>query len=456
MIGRKRLFGSVSARLVALFFIAQVLATAGILGFARQAIVQISVRDQQAFVAELRDDLATAHRHGGNPAVAREIAERLESRRGENLVLFLVGADGQRLAGNITAWPAGLSRTAGWHELTLALAENAVPQTMGVMAMRLPGGSLLLVGRAIDTDLQGARVSARGLLIAFVLALPVLLFVAAATTRLIDARIARIAGTALAVGDGDLGSRVALDGSDDGFDRLGQSVNRMLARIETLVGELRIVTSALAHDLRAPISRLTTTLETALAATDDPVALAALERVAIEAAQLQQMLATALQISEAEAGIGRDCLAAADIAEFIGDIAELYEPAAEAHGIALEAGAMATGSFPLHRTLVAQAVGNLIDNAMKYAGGADRITLSATLEAGKLLITVADNGIGIAPADRALARRRFGRLDASRQHSGAGLGLALVEAVARLHHGELQLADNAPGLKAVLLLGPPG
>ncbi len=454
MTPRVRFFGSATARLVALIFVLQMLATGGVLLYARSAILQQSTGDQQAFVGELAADLRAWHRRGGNKAVAAQIVDRLATLKGENLLLLLTNAKGERVAGNIEAWPAGLPYHAPWHTIDAMRTGSDRTQSIGVIGTDLPGGAHLLTGRVVDFELRRTEVSQRVLLIAFFLALPLALLVAAWTTRLINVRIAGIARTASAVGNGDLAQRVPLDGSGDGFDRLGQGFNLMLTRIEALVSELRIITSGLAHDLRAPIFRLTATLETAKTETSDPVALAAMDRVSTEAGVLQAMLATALEISQAEAGIGRDRFVDVDVAEMLADIWELYEPATEAVGIQLVIEPSA-GKFRLHRELVAQALGNLIDNAMKYAEGADRVGLSGQVVDRQLRLVVADNGTGIATQDREQALSRFGRLDPSRHATGAGLGLSLVEAVARLHDGTLALADNAPGLRVELTLGAP-
>jgi signal transduction histidine kinase len=152
------------------------------------------------------------------------------------------------------------------------------------------------------------------------------------------------------------------------------------------------------------------------------------------------MLTTALQISRAEAGIGRDHFAPADLGEMVGDIAELYEPLVEDKGFAMEIATSSGPIVPMHRELVGQAVGNLIDNALKYGAKSLRI---ATGEA---------DGHGWVEEQREEALRRFGRLDPSRTGFGAGLGLSLVSAVARLHGGTIELGDAAPGLKVRLSL----
>jgi signal transduction histidine kinase len=213
-----------------------------------------------------------------------------------------------------------------------------------------------------------------------------------------------------------------------------------------LVGELRLVTDGLAHDLRSPVTRLRSALERAAAEAHEPAVLAALERAGAEAESLMSMLTTALQISRAEAGIGRDRFEATDIGGLIDELVELYGPLAEEHGFELVAEAPKGLFRELHRELVGQALGNMIDNAIKYATGGNRILLFARPHRSGLSIGVCDNGPGIPVERHEDARRRFGRLDPARGTAGSGLGLALIEAVARLHGGHMQLLPAEPGL----------
>jgi signal transduction histidine kinase len=108
---------------------------------------------------------------------------------------------------------------------------------------------------------------------------------------------------------------------------------------------------------------------------------------------------------------------------------------------------------------VGQAVANLIDNAIKYSAHvaeahntSSEVNVSVTTLDEGIEISVADRGPGIASADRERVLRRFVRLEKSRTESGTGLGLSLVQAVARLHGGSVRLEDNEPGLRVVLTL----
>jgi signal transduction histidine kinase len=268
--------------------------------------------------------------------------------------------------------------------------------------------------------------------------------------RMIEARLRRTIATADAVAAGDLSRRVEPTGADDAFEELGGAVNAMLARITDLVGELKLATDGLAHDLRSPLTRLRVTLERALAAApDEPTRLAVLRGME-EGDRLLAMLDTALRITRAEAGLGREAFADTDLAALVRDVADMFEPLAEDRGMTIAVAAPPALTLAVNRELLGQALANLIDNALKYGAGHVALTLAA--EAGAVTITVADDGAGIAPDRRDEALRRFGRLDAARGESGAGLGLSLVAAVAHLHAGTLTLGDNAPGLITLLTL----
>jgi hypothetical protein len=173
-------------------------------------------------------------------------------------------------------------------------------------------------------------------------------------------------------------------------------------------------------------------------------------------------------IARAESGeAGRD-VTELDAAEVARGVADLYEPVAEEKGLRLLVDAPGPALVRGHRELVSQALANLVDNAIKYAApapalvaanGAEAaeepppaITVKAGNEGERVVLTVADRGPGIPEHQRAHAVERFVRLEQSRSQPGSGLGLSLASAIAHLHHGELRLEDNAPGLRAVILL----
>jgi signal transduction histidine kinase len=226
----------------------------------------------------------------------------------------------------------------------------------------------------------------------------------------------------------------------------------MLDKTERLMSELRIVTDGLAHDLRSPLARLRAKAEAAVLQADPAQREAAMGGLLIETDLVMRMLSTMIEITRAES-VSRDRLAPMDPVGLLEEIAELYAPVVEDAGMRfhLELPAAAP-AMVLHRELLTQAIANLVDNALRHAGAGGSITVRLAFDGGAARFQVEDRGPGIAEADRAQALRRFGRLDSARSLPGAGLGMALVDAVARLHGGRLELGDNAPGLIVAIVL----
>ena len=192
-----------------------------------------------------------------------------------------------------------------------------------------------------------------------------------------------------------------------------------------------------------------------------------MESTIAESDELIRTFDALLMIARAESGHARDNMTEFDAAEIARDVGELYEPLAEQKGLALTIDAPVAAPVRGNRELVSQALANLVDNAIKYAGpeaskinGAPaEIVVGAGGEGERITLSVADRGPGIPAADRGRVVERFVRLEQSRSEPGSGLGLSLASAVARLHGGELRLEDNAPGLKSMIVLpraGPAG
>lgn len=434
-----------------LVFVLQLISGTALLLYVRHIIADELERTSRTLVTELHDDLVADYKQEGLPGLRRLISERLTGIRARDAAVLLDDPQGNQLAGNIADWPPTVSFDSGWQVVTLYRMGREKPEPMGIIASKLPDGTHLLVGHVIEGDLRVRRLTGEAMAAALLLAVPLALLGAIVATRVITGRVERIAETARRVGMGDLSLRVPHEaGMRDAFSDLAASINLMLGRIEALVGELRVVTDSLAHDLRSPLTRLSATVERAMRETSDEAALGALERVGYEAETLLGMLSTALQISRAEAGIGRDRFVDTDIGQMIEDLAEVYGPLAEERGFTLTA--EGGGRGVVHRELVGQALANLVDNAMKYGRQDGTIRLSVHRTDDLVTLAVDDDGPGIAEDRRAEALRRFGRLDPARSAGGAGLGLALAAAVARLHGGTIALEDNRPGLSVRLEL----
>lgn len=442
-------------RFVVLAFLCQFLVTSGVLLFVQQSSKRAAIEAEAQTAHDLRDELVEIWRIGGQGALAQAIRARLKAAPNEPVALLLADGRGRALAGNLGAWPATLGDGRGWQAISLYRVGRADAEPIGVTTQRLGDGNRLLTGVVMSDSLRLTAIYEEALTIAFVASLTLTFGVAIILGRLLARQVSAIAETANDVGYGALHRRVETDGSGDAFDRLGRSINAMLERIDTLVSQLRMMTDGLAHDLKSPVTRLVAVVEQAIVRTQDGAALDALDAVRREAETLQAMLSTALLISRTEAGFGADMLKQTDIDDLLRDLAEIYGPLVEESGFDLLVSAPAGLRFPLHRDLVSRALANLVENAVHYAEGGNRIALTARIDAASdgLVLIVADNGPGIPAAQHADAMKRFGRLDPARAKPGSGLGLALVEAVARLHKGQVALSDNEPGLQVIMRLG---
>jgi signal transduction histidine kinase len=301
-----------------------------------------------------------------------------------------------------------------------------------------------VTGVRVESQRQLLAMMERASLFAVLLGLLLAALAAWLAARLIVARLQTTIATLDAVQAGDLASRVPDDRTGDAFDTLGSDINRTLDRLAALIGELQIATDSLAHDLKSPLTRMRVSLEQAMAQVREPSAQESIERALAESERLMAIVHTALSISRAEAGIGRENVAAVDLGEMTETIAEIYAPLIEEHQRSLTVVAAPAIVEPVDRQLLGQAIGSLIDNAVRYGDGAIQPRLAA--EAGGFTLSVQDAGAGIPTELRAEALRRFARLDAARSGPGAGLGLSLVQAVAHLHGGTVELRDAGPGL----------
>ncbi len=442
------------------------LLTAAAIGLAATAIMAVVAYAGLSDLAErtetaLRADTARMSRAFAEGGASRLEAAVEEASRGGNGLYFLGDERRQWKAGNLAEAPT-LAKDARSGTFSYKPDPAATSRVAAGVVVDTGSGLMLVIGRDIEEQRRLLVTLLRGGAAGLVCLAVIGLLAGLALARRIESRIDGISAASRSIMAGDLSRRIPMHGTGDELDRLAGQLNVMLERIERLMTGMREVSDNIAHDLKTPLNRLRNRAETALADVQGgPAWREGLEATLESADDLIKTFNALLLIARLEAGAGDEASAIVDASEIATDVAELYAPAAEEAGFAIDVRVSADVPIRANRQLIAQALANLVDNAIKYSSAAsgcqrvpDRNCIAISVEAAgnEVLMSVSDRGPGIAAGDRERALQRFGRLEASRTRPGSGLGLSLVAAVMRMHGGAVRLEDNAPGLRVVLVL----
>jgi len=367
----------------------------------------------------------------------------------------LFAPDGARVTGNILTLPSGLSPDGLAHRAEVGpLARDRDGDTNEVVrgvARWLPDGRLLVLGYDIDALDEVQEVILRALGLSVVPALLLSLVAGAVLARRGQRRIAAVHEAVGRIVHGDLRERLPVHGTSDNLDKVAAAVNGMLDQIEQLVEEVRGVSDSIAHDLRTPLTRVRTRLERGRDEAETRAEFQAMADRAIGSVdQALAIVSAVLRIGEIEHGRRRAAFAPVDLAGVLRDATELYEPVAEEKAVVLrlqlpEPGETASPMVSGDRDLLLEAVGNLVDNAIKFTPPDTDVTLSLHTHPGEVRLCVADHGPGIPVAERDRVLQRFYRTEKSRTVAGSGLGLSLVAAVVSLHGFQLLIGGKEPG-----------
>ena len=364
-------------------------------------------------------------------------------------VYTLVSADGHKLVGNLTLAPDVAAPTTDIVEHRVLRAGR--PSLSRLRITRLNNGDILVVGRDMQDQHELDDLIRRGSLWGAAVTLLMAVGGAAVFRRQLEHRISAIRQTAAQIERGDLARRVPISPQQDEFARLSRDINAMLDRIHGLMEGVRHVSNTIAHNIRTPLSRILARLYTAQSSSEPDTELPpAVEFAIAEIQDLNIVFDKLLQIAEVESGTRRQTFSAVSLNAVAINALELYDALAESKGLTLTQDLAGDPMTMGDGDLLANAVANLLDNAIKYTPGGGVIHVGARRDGAFVLLTVRDNGRGIPPEERARVGTRFYRLD--RAVPGWGLGLASVRAIAKLHGGRLQLEDAAPGLIAQLVL----
>jgi signal transduction histidine kinase len=378
------------------------------------------------------------------------VEQRSQDQDVRGAVYLMVDPQLRPVAGNVPAWPK-INTKEKWFlfKVSVPFGDETREHEMRARYFALPGGFQMLVGHDVQERQDVKSLMMRGLIAAVLLTLLLGLGGGFWMGRRILAQAGAISAVATQIMRGDLSQRLPVRDADDEINTLAREINTMLDKIEQLTLGMRTVLDSAAHDLRTPLNRLQASAEGAMASlTPGSAERRVLERVSVEVDQMRSTLDALLRIALAETGtVAREQV---DLSELVGSVVELYAPVSEERGIVLESSVAPGAHVQGNRQLLAQALANLIDNAIKFTpnGGHIRVALDGSGSAPQVIVE--DNGPGIPADKREIVLGRRVRLDEARNVPGSGLGLSLVAAVTKLHGAHLVLDDAGPGLKVSL------
>jgi signal transduction histidine kinase len=414
---------------------------------------QVTIQEGRAEILQVdAQRLADVFRRDGAEGARSFIDARVRMQIAAERILLLTDASLHPMSGNLPAWPPNVPLVPGNYKVKVELGDQGMQ--MALVHVATLGSYHLLVGRdnALFAPLQTrfwyglaaaiAVLSIAGLLIGLI------------TRRALLIRIDSIRQTVSAIIHGDLQHRLPTHLNDDELNTLSRTINGMLEQIELLVHGVRNVSNSIAHDLRTPLAELRSRLEElALIRPPAEQTYAEIDGAVADVDSVIRIFDALLRLAEIDAGLRRSGFVALDVADLAANAVEFYAPAAELKNIDLTFRSDGPVSVSGDPVLLAQALSNLIDNALKYApvNGAIEVAVHKRGD-GTAQVSVSDNGPGIDDSEKGKVVERFYRGDASRGTPGVGLGLSLVQAVAKLHGSALELADGNPGLRVAITM----
>lgn len=464
----KRIYRSTVFRLSIIAAVLFVASSFVVLGYIYYATVTTRLN---AIDTELENELAefqSIYESAGSQAVNQITIQRIVSSSSPNLYLFQNQQN--PLTSNLETIPVsdnpkGPNETIPFvfevSDLKTGEGSGVFNRARGQYQILAPD-IVIFVGRDVEVLMTAAQRVQRALLIAMAIAATLGIISGAYVSSRFARRIEKFNKLATDISSGDFKRRAPVTNSGDELDDLAQHLNGMLDHIDRLMSAMRYAGDSIAHDLRSPLTRLRTSLESTATQVKDPQAKDALHDAADHASELLGTFESVLRIARLEAGDRRELLVPADPKPLIDDLAELYEPSCEDAGLSFSCRIEGGHMIAADRGLLSQAVSNLLENAIKYtpSGGKIHLQLFKNKD-GRVELSVSDSGIGIPQDQRQRVKERFVRLEQSRSKPGTGLGLSLVQAVADLHRASFELSGAdlkdanlnslAEGLKAVLI-----
>ena len=423
-------------------------------------------RTDQDIRREMRS-LVGVYDRAGADAINQALIERASSE--QPFLYLLVGKDGHRISGSIEQSPVeSFTGKPAWATFQVTDVDpqgRAVKHPARGLQEKLSGGEILFVGADAGEDEAYVAQIVHALQAAGLLVILLGLGGGVLVSRNVSRSMVSLIDVVERVRNGETGVRAHVRGTRDEFDELAQGVNDMLDRLERSMSGHKHAGDAIAHDLRSPLTRLRARLEAAYIDVEAGKGNAeeALAQALEDTDGVLKTFGAVLSIARLQAAGQAPSPVIFDPAELAADISELYEPFCEEKGLEYASEITPDLSIRGNREFLAQALANLLDNAVKYtpAGGAIMLRVRRR-SSGEVEFSVTDTGPGVPDADRERVTQRFVRLENSRNQAGAGLGLSLVAAVAEAHGGRLELSEGpgkvgemGPGLRVAFILPRP-
>ncbi len=431
---------------------AGIFVVSSILAFALVYVLMVAVV-QERTDEDLRDDIAefaAFTQSGGLERVKTEMMLETQGQEASDVFLRLWTPDGQPLATtDLSSWSGldvprqalqALSRDGEptLQTLTLPQREHKVRRISGTIAP----GVVLEIGQSLEEDEEFLSALRNGFLVmlaaVIVVGGPVGWFMARRALRGVE----EVTWTAKEIADGALDRRVVVRSHDDELDRLAQTFNTMLDRIQALIIGMREMTDNLAHDLRSPLARIRASAEMALAGGE---AKREWESLAVntteECDRLLEMINTTLDIAEAQSGAAELKIADIDLVDVALDACDLFQPVAEDRKVTIVTDVPEQCRIRGDLQRLQRVVANLLDNALKYTPAGGRVRVALVDEGELVKLSIEDTGIGIPDEELSRIFERFYRCDRSRSENGNGLGLSLALAFARTHGGDIRVSS---------------
>jgi signal transduction histidine kinase len=447
---------SIRARLTIAFSVALmlVLIAAAVFVYLRvdSALTESADESLQARIAALRGIVS------GTPS--RSVPKLRTALDSEDNFSQILDQDGRLLSstlppGSGTALDPRQAEQAAQGELLLPTVSIAgVDGDARVLAAPANERALVVVAGSANQDRSEAlsRMTA-----AFAVGAPLALVLSAAAGYLLARRALLPVEAMRARADGISGEggeeRLPLPAADDELRALALTLNSMLERLEGALEREKAFVADASHELRTPLSVLKAELELADHGARSPDELRAAIRSALgevdRLARLADDLLIAARADRGQIPIRRESI---EVGRLLGRVINRFDRQAADGGRRIELSADPELRAAIDPLRAEQAVGNLIDNALRHGSGVVNVA-ARTGSHGELLIEVGDQGAGFPPSFRERAFERFSRADTGRATGGAGLGLSIVAAIARAHGGDAEIVPGPPSVVRISFAG---